>query len=111
MVARPIFLTESPSQEIFAPWLSPPVSHFLCFEALKKLQKEGFSTRELLTGLLYYACTIMLCCTVNWRTSPIAIAAICNLCAWDGFADIIGRRFGKKKLLYNKDKFFAGPLP
>ncbi|KAL7586608.1 probable phytol kinase 2, chloroplastic [Lactuca sativa] len=66
--------------------------------------------RELLRGPLYYACTITLCCAVYWRTSPIAIAAMCNLCAGDGFADIIGRRFGKKKLPYNTDKSYAGTI-
>ncbi|KAK9054851.1 hypothetical protein SSX86_025930 [Deinandra increscens subsp. villosa] len=66
--------------------------------------------RELLRGPLYYASTITFCCMMYWRTSPIAIAAICNLCAGDGFADIIGRRFGKKKLPYNKDKSYAGSI-
>ncbi|KAJ0742877.1 putative phytol/farnesol kinase [Helianthus annuus] len=41
-------------------------------------------TRELVKGPLYYASTITFCCTIYWRTSPIAIAAICNLCAGDG---------------------------
>lgn len=27
-----------------------------------------------------------------------------------GFADIIGRRFGKKKIPYNNDKSFAGSI-
>ncbi|KAI3515000.1 hypothetical protein L1887_13748 [Cichorium endivia] len=79
-------------------------------EATVKSMSRFGDYRELLTGPLYYACTLMLCCTVYWRTSPIAIAAICNLSAGDGFADIIGRRFGKKKLPYNKDKSFAGTV-
>lgn len=41
-------------------------------------------TRELLKGPLYYASTITFCCMMYWRTSPISIAAICNLCAGDG---------------------------
>lgn len=40
--------------------------------------------RELLKGPLYYACTLTLATAVFWRTSPIAIAATCNLCAGDG---------------------------
>jgi len=40
--------------------------------------------RELLKGPLYYAGTITLATSVFWRTSPIGIAAICNLCAGDG---------------------------
>lgn len=40
--------------------------------------------RELLKGPLYYAFTITWACFMYWRTSPIAIASICNLCAGDG---------------------------
>lgn len=93
--------------------------------------------RELLKGPLYYACTITFSTSIFWRTSPIAIAAICNLCAGDGksvnavilaskysdgrtasidaymssgVADIVGRRFGRKKLPYNPNKSFAGSI-
>ncbi|XP_071698013.1 probable phytol kinase 3, chloroplastic isoform X2 [Rutidosis leptorrhynchoides] len=79
-------------------------------EATVKSMSRFGDHRELLTGPLYYASTITLCGTFYWRTSPIGIAAVCNLCAGDGFADIIGRRFGKKKLPYNTDKSFAGSL-
>ncbi|ONM56948.1 Farnesol kinase chloroplastic, partial [Zea mays] len=47
--------------------------------------------RELLKGPLYYACAITLTTIVFWRTSPISIAVICNLCAGDGVADIARR--------------------
>jgi farnesol kinase len=66
--------------------------------------------RELLTGPLYYAATITLACAFYWRTSPIAIATICNLCAGDGFADIVGRRFGTVKIPYNTNKSVAGTI-
>ncbi|XP_038707987.1 probable phytol kinase 3, chloroplastic isoform X2 [Tripterygium wilfordii] len=66
--------------------------------------------RELLKGPLYYATTITLACIICWRTSPIAIAAICNLCAGDGLADVIGRRFGNLKLPYNRNKSIAGSI-
>ncbi|CAH1433259.1 unnamed protein product [Lactuca virosa] len=79
-------------------------------EATVKSMSRFGDYRELIRGPLYYVCTITLCCTVYWRTSPIAIAAMCNLCAGDGFADIVGRRFGKKKIPYNTDKSFAGSI-
>ncbi|KAA8549440.1 hypothetical protein F0562_001087 [Nyssa sinensis] len=66
--------------------------------------------RELLKGPLYYASTIALACIIYWRTSPIAIAAICNLCAGDGLADIVGRQLGSRKIPYNKNKSIAGSL-
>jgi hypothetical protein len=40
--------------------------------------------RELLKGPLYYATTVTFATSVLWRTSPVAIALICNLCAGDG---------------------------
>ncbi|KAL3530918.1 hypothetical protein ACH5RR_010240 [Cinchona calisaya] len=76
---------------------------------VKSMSRFG-DHRELLKGPLYYAATITFACAVYWRTSPIAIAAICNLCAGDGVADIMGRRFGSQKLPYNKDKSFAGSI-
>ncbi|KAK3414429.1 hypothetical protein EUGRSUZ_H00292 [Eucalyptus grandis] len=79
-------------------------------EAIVKSMSRFGDHRELLKGPLYYASTITFACAYYWKTSPIAIAAICNLCAGDGFADIIGRRFGHHKLPYNSNKSFAGSI-
>ncbi|KAL2455579.1 putative phytol kinase 2 [Abeliophyllum distichum] len=76
---------------------------------VKSMSRFG-DHRELLKGPLYYASTITLACVIYWRTSPIAIAAICNLCAGDGLADIVGRRFGSHKLPYNRDKSIVGSI-
>ncbi|XP_077214227.1 phosphatidate cytidylyltransferase family protein isoform X2 [Tasmannia lanceolata] len=76
---------------------------------VKSISRHG-DYRELLKGPLYYACTITMATMFLWRTSPIAIATICNLCAGDGFADIIGRRFGRQKLPYNHNKSFEGSI-
>lgn len=76
---------------------------------VKSISRHG-DHRELLKGPLYYASTITLATSIFWRTSPIAIAAICNLCAGDGIADIVGRRFGKNKLPYNPNKSFEGSI-
>ncbi|XP_078181590.1 phosphatidate cytidylyltransferase family protein isoform X2 [Carex rostrata] len=77
-------------------------------DAMVKSMSRFGNYRELLKGPLYYACTITLATSLLWRTSPIAIALICNLCAGDGVADIVGRRFGNKKLPYNSSKSYAG---
>ncbi|XP_073366958.1 probable phytol kinase 2, chloroplastic isoform X3 [Aegilops tauschii subsp. strangulata] len=66
--------------------------------------------REFLKAPLYYVTAIALATSVLWRTSPIAIALICNLCAGDGVADIVGRRLGKEKLPYNPKKSYAGSI-
>lgn len=79
-------------------------------EATVKSMSRFGDYRELLKGPLYYAATITLCCAIYWRSSPIAIAAICNLCAGDGIADIVGRRFGIQKIPYNRNKSIAGSL-
>ncbi|KAE8688807.1 putative phytol kinase 2 [Hibiscus syriacus] len=76
---------------------------------VKSMSRHG-DYRELLKGPLYYAITVTLACAVYWRNSPIGIAAICNLCAGDGFADVVGRRFGKQKLPHNRNKSIAGSV-
>uniref|UniRef100_A0A0D9V7F3 Uncharacterized protein n=1 Tax=Leersia perrieri TaxID=77586 RepID=A0A0D9V7F3_9ORYZ len=79
-------------------------------EAMVKSMSRYGDYRELLKGPLYYATTITFATSVFWRTSPIAIALICNLCAGDGLADIVGRRLGKEKLPYNPNKSYAGSI-
>jgi farnesol kinase len=79
-------------------------------EAIVMSMSRYGDRRELLKGPLYYAASITAACLIYWRTSPIAIAAICNLCAGDGMADIVGRRFGHQKLPYNKNKSIAGSV-
>uniref|UniRef100_A0A5B7BWB5 Putative Phosphatidate cytidylyltransferase family protein isoform 3 n=1 Tax=Davidia involucrata TaxID=16924 RepID=A0A5B7BWB5_DAVIN len=76
---------------------------------VKSMSRHG-DYRELLKGPLYYASTITLGCAIYWRTSPVAIAAICNLCAGDGLADIVGRQFGRQKIPYNRNKSIAGSI-
>ncbi|KAL6508180.1 hypothetical protein OROHE_021724 [Orobanche hederae] len=77
--------------------------------SVKSMSRFG-NHRELLKGPLYYASTITLASAVYWRTSPIAIAAVCNLCAGDGIADIMGRLFGNWKLPYNQNKSVVGSI-
>ncbi|KAK1578046.1 hypothetical protein Q3G72_027113 [Acer saccharum] len=79
-------------------------------EATVKSMSRYGDRRELLKGPLYYAATITVANLIYWRTSPIAIAAVCNLCAGDGFADIVGRRLGREKLPYNPNKSIAGSI-
>ncbi|PSR86192.1 Phytol kinase [Actinidia chinensis var. chinensis] len=79
-------------------------------EATVKSMSRFGDHRELLKGPLYYASAITLACAIYWRTSPVAIAAICNLCAGDGLADIVGRRFGSQKIPYNRNKSIAGSI-
>ncbi|TVU36706.1 hypothetical protein EJB05_18650 [Eragrostis curvula] len=79
-------------------------------EAMVKSMSRSGDRRELLKGPLYYATTITFATSVLWRTSPVAIALICNLCAGDGIADVVGRRLGTEKLPYNPNKSYAGSI-
>jgi hypothetical protein len=57
------------------------------FDALGRgtlVTKFSFQYKELLKGPLYYAITITFAMSLLWRTSPIAVALICNLCAGNG---------------------------
>ncbi|KAI5674963.1 hypothetical protein M9H77_05913 [Catharanthus roseus] len=76
---------------------------------VKSMSRFG-DHRELLKGPLYYATTITVACAVYWRSSPVSIAMICNLCAGDGMADIVGRRLGHQKLPYNSNKSIIGSI-
>ncbi|KAL3813898.1 hypothetical protein ACJIZ3_015166 [Penstemon smallii] len=80
-------------------------------EKIMKMLRSRFKNyRDLMKATVGYGSTIFLATAFYWRTSPIGIAAICNLCAGDGVADIVGRRFGSWKLPYNKNKSFAGTI-
>jgi len=110
------------SDDVFAPFLAPLIIEINIIKVtvigLGVVKDEGVVNsmtrhgdyRELLKGPLYYACAITLTTIVFWRTSPISIAVICNLCAGDGVADIAGRRFGQVKLPRNPGKSYAGSI-
>lgn len=76
---------------------------------VKAISREG-GKRELLHGPLFHATTITAATLLFWRNSPIGICAIATLCAGDGVADIIGRKYGTFKLPYNSSKSYAGTL-
>lgn len=76
---------------------------------VKSMTRHG-DHRELLKGPLYYSSALTLFTAIYWRTSPIAIAVFCDVCAGDGVADIVGRRYGSQKLPYNRSKSFAGSI-
>jgi dolichol kinase len=57
--------------------------------------------KEALQGPLIYA-IIFCACTLLWfRSSPIGVVAVTQMAAGDGFADIVGRRWGKSNVESN----------
>ncbi|XP_051220157.1 probable phytol kinase, chloroplastic [Lolium perenne] len=83
---------------------------FFSDEALvKSVTREG-KREELLRGPLYYVIVLLIIVLVFWRDSPIGIVSLSMMSGGDGFADIIGRRFGSLKLPFNKKKSWAGSV-
>ncbi|XP_042032652.1 probable phytol kinase 1, chloroplastic [Salvia splendens] len=76
---------------------------------IKSVSREG-KPEELLGGPLYYVLVLILCAVVFWRDSPVGIISLSMMCAGDGIADIMGRRFGSTKLPYNPLKSWAGSI-
>ncbi|WP_404786116.1 diacylglycerol/polyprenol kinase family protein [Altericista sp. CCNU0014] len=81
-------------------WLQDPA-------AVTAMTRAG-NPREILRGPLYYGLVFVLCTICFWRTSPVGIVALMLMCGGDGLADIIGRRWGTRKLPFSPDKSWAG---
>ncbi|PIA54857.1 hypothetical protein AQUCO_00901033v1 [Aquilegia coerulea] len=74
---------------------------------VKSVTREG-NPKELLRGPLYYVLMLIASAVLFWRESPVGMIALAMMCGGDGFADIIGRRFGSVKIPYNQQKSLAG---
>jgi len=91
-------------------------------EFVNTMSREG-KPRELLKGTLFYAIIMVLCSILFWYNPidvtlqpnwaifiPTAILIFGPLAGGDGFADLIGRRFGKRKFHIFADKSLIGTL-
>ncbi|KAG4395263.1 hypothetical protein GLYMA_20G190100v4 [Glycine max] len=76
---------------------------------IKSVTREG-DPLELLRGPLYYVLILIFCALVFWRESPVGVVSLAMMCAGDGIADIIGRRYGSLKIPYNQHKSLAGSM-
>ncbi|XP_077220258.1 phytol kinase 1 VTE5 [Tasmannia lanceolata] len=117
MSAWPIFST-SPEARYFAAL----VPLFNCIRLLiyglslakdegmvKSVTREG-NPGELLRGPLYYVLILMISALIFWRESPVGVVSLSMMSGGDGFADIMGRRFGTVKLPYNSQKSWVGSV-
>ena len=75
--------------------------------AVKSMTRHN-DPREILKGPLFYGIVFIACTVLFWRTSPVGMLALMIMCGGDGFADIIGRRFGIHKLPLSGGKSWAG---
>jgi phytol kinase len=76
-------------------------------QAVQAMTRTG-DRREILRGPLYYGLVFIVCTLAFWRTVPVGIVALMILCGGDGLADLVGRRFGRRRLPYNREKSWAG---
>ncbi len=75
--------------------------------SVKAMSRSG-DRREVLRGPLYYGIIFVLLTIIYWKNSPVGIISLMLMCGGDGLADIFGRKWGIKKVLWNKRKSWAG---
>jgi len=75
--------------------------------AVQAMSRSG-NPREILRGPLYYGLIFVILTVVYWFDSPIGIVGLMLMCGGDGLADILGRRFGEKKLPWSTGKTWIG---
>jgi phytol kinase len=63
-----------------------------------------------LRGPLFYGIVFVILTIVYWRENAIGITALMLLCGGDGLADIVGKRLGKLRLPWSKEKTLAGSI-
>jgi phytol kinase len=76
-------------------------------KAVKAMTRHG-DRREILRGPLLYGIVFVVCTLVFWRGDPVGIVALMILCGGDGLADLVGRRFGRRRLPHNPGKSWIG---
>ena len=77
--------------------------------AVQAMSRSG-DRREILRGPLFYGIVFVVLTVIYWKDSPIGIIGLMLMCGGDGLADIVGRRWGKAKLPWAKDKSWLGSL-
>jgi phytol kinase len=77
--------------------------------AVKAMSRSG-DRREILRGPLYYGIVFVVITVMFWLESPIGIVALMLVCGGDGLAEVMGRRLGKTKLPWSKNKTYMGSL-
>lgn len=75
--------------------------------AVQAMSRTG-NPREILRGPLYYGIVFVLLTIIFWLDSPTGIVALMLMCGGDGLADIVGRRWGTRKLPWSPEKSLVG---
>ena len=77
--------------------------------AVQAMTRTG-DRREILRGPLFYGIVFVVLTLWYWKDSPIGMTALMLMCGGDGLADIVGRRWGKRKLPWAAEKSWIGSL-
>ena len=75
--------------------------------AVQAMSRTGHPS-DILRGPLLYGVVFVVITILYWRYSPLGIAALMLLCGGDGFAELVGKKVGKRKLPWSRDKTWWG---
>ena len=77
--------------------------------AVQAMSRSG-NPREILRGPLFYGIIFVVLTILYWLDSPIGMIGLMLMCGGDGLADIVGRKFGRKKLPWSPQKTWLGSM-
>lgn len=75
-------------------------------DIVRAVSRTG-APREALGGPLLYTLVLLAATSIGWR-SHVAAVGVCMMAVGDGLADIVGRKFGRRKWPFSPDKSLAG---
>lgn len=79
------------------------------FNLADAVSRSG-NREEALGGPMIYVTVLFISLLAFFRDSPIGVVAIAQMAVGDGLADIFGRKFGKVKWFFDRNKSYAGTL-
>jgi phytol kinase len=77
--------------------------------AVDAMSRTG-NPQEILRGPLFYGIVFVVVTLFYWKDTPIGIVALMLMCGGDGLADVVGRRWGTRKLPWAKEKSWLGSM-
>lgn len=78
--------------------------------SLSDILSRSGNKNEIFKGPLIYTLVLSLTTLIYWKEDPIGLIAMTQLSIGDGFADIIGRKYGNNKWKFNKKKSVEGSI-
>lgn len=77
-------------------------------QLVASLSRTG-DAKEVARGPFYYTLVLLASTALSFRALP-GVVAVCQMAVGDGFADIVGRRFGKTKWSFVENKTVEGSI-